>query len=97
MIETLSDSYPKARKQYKCNSIENVLAGMTIEQLMAEPWTEEERTILHKAIVIDGCKIQVGEIYHKQVNKVDGEIYTYRGKIESTKILDTHGYIDREL
>lgn len=97
MIENLSNSYPKARKQYKCDDINYVLSGISVDELMKEPWTDEEREILHKAIIIDGGMIQVGEIYHKQINKYDGEIYTYRSKIESNKVLDRHGYLERDI
>lgn len=97
MIENISNTYPKARKQYKCSNIDYVLSGVSVHELMKQPWTDKEREILHKAVIIDDGKIQVGEVYNKQINKLDGEIYTYRAKIESTIVLDRHGYLERDL
>lgn len=91
MVQSISMTNPKARKEYKCMAIADVLDHISRDELLnLKCFNDEEREVIRKAVIDDECKIKVGEIYNHQVNKYDGDIYTWRAKIEAYKILDKY-------
>lgn len=90
-VESLSRTRPKARKQYKCRACEDMMDHANLDEILSVPkMTDEEREILRKALVDDKGMIQIGEVYEKQNNKYDGELYTWRAKIDVLKIADKY-------
>lgn len=78
MVEVISETKPKARKTYTCDSCFTILQGGTFNQFAeGAGLTFAEKRALVEAKQ-SNYKIWKGEIYNKQVNKQDGDIYTWR-------------------
>ena len=73
MIEVLSESKPKARKNYDCMASEFILNN----GVDGMGFTRPELRSISKARK-NGYKILKGEIYMRQNNKFDGELYTFK-------------------
>lgn len=87
MIELISETTPKARKQYSCD------ASVWLNQ---DDWwrnsgklsfTELREIAKAKA---NNWKIQVGDVYLNQVNKQDGDLMTFRAIPAIHKICLNH-------
>ena len=79
MIEVLSNNYHKARKDYSCDACYwfSEIAGerfqIDIKLSEAKLWVKAQK---------DGFKIKKGQRYLRNVNKQDGELYTFRARPE---------------
>jgi len=73
MIEVLSESTPKARKDYDCMACEFILNN----GIDGMGFTRPELRIISKARK-SGYKILKGDVYMCQNNKFDGELYTFK-------------------
>lgn len=78
MAELIKQTTPKARKEYNCmasewisNEEHDIFAEMTFSEkkILAKAWREK-------------CKILPGQKYIRQCMKEDGELYTYRARID---------------
>ena len=87
MIEVISETTPKARKEYDCEACD--WFGETAINSQGEFSVSELRIIAlakrHKG------KIQKGDKYLKQVNKYEGSVYTFRAIPEMHKLCLKYG------
>ena len=73
MIEVLSESTPKARKDYDCMACEFILNN----GVQGMGFTRPELRTISKARA-NSYKILKGEVYMCQNNKFDGRLYTFK-------------------
>jgi hypothetical protein len=73
-IENISSSTPVARKEYPCDASDWILQDMS--NLNGELSFSEWRQVVKAKR--KRWKIRPGERYVKQVNKTDGELFTFR-------------------
>jgi hypothetical protein len=75
MIEVLSDTKPKARKEYSCDAS---------EWLQSDDWwrSSGQLTFTELRSIVkardNNWRIKKGDVYAKQINKVDGDLGTFR-------------------
>jgi hypothetical protein len=80
-IEIIKDYQMQARKDYRCDACDAMLQSM----VYPDEFDAEDLAILKKAEEA-GWMIKKGEVYHKQVNKIYGDINTFRCRPEVLKI-----------
>lgn len=91
MVQSISRSNPKAKKEYKCMALFDVLDHISKEELLnLNCFNDEEREVIRKAVIDDNCRVQIGEVYERQVNVYDGDLYTFIAKIDALKILSKY-------
>lgn len=83
-ITVLSELKPKARKEHKC-----MACDFAFEAIGYESFTFTEMRELVKARKAN-CRIQKGQVYIKQNNIFDGEIYTFKAIPEIHQICIDH-------
>jgi hypothetical protein len=86
MIEVIYDSKQKARKDYRDDSAEFVRDGLDYLKEMAT--FSELRAIAR--LKANNWKILKGQVYTRQVNKVDGDVYTFRSLPEIAALCHKH-------
>lgn len=78
MVEVIKDSTPTARKFYDCDACLFITEGVSLNEFAGHyKLTFAEKRALIRA-KWGRFQIYPGEKYIKQVNKQDGEVYTFR-------------------
>ena len=85
MVEVLSETYPRARKDYPCMASRALFEGYVYPNY----FTPEEISILFEAHN-NGSMIKKGDVYLNQRNKMD-DIYTFRARPEVLPIYFKYG------
>jgi hypothetical protein len=80
-IEIIKDSQHVARKKHRCDACDAILQSM----VYPGDFDSEDLDVLKKAEAA-GWMIEKGDIYHKQVNRIDGDINTFKCRPEVFKI-----------
>lgn len=80
-FEIIKDYTMQARKDYRCDACDAMLQSM----VYPDDFDADDLEVLKKADEA-GWMIKKGEIYDKQVNKIDGEINTFRCRPEVFQI-----------
>lgn len=81
MIEGISDKRPKARKVHSCDCREFMEEGLGYYKGTGKILFSDLRIIAK--IKAENHKILPGTIYVRQVNKYEGDIWTYRARLDS--------------
>ena len=81
-VEILSETKPKARKDYNCMACE----WFNNSGYIAEEELTKEELAAYKKAEDSNFEIKKGEEYIRQNNKYDGEIYTFRAIPEMHEI-----------
>lgn len=89
MIEVLSESTPKARKDHDCMACEFILNN----GVDGMGFTRTELRVISKARK-NGWKILKGDVYMRQNNKFDGELYTFKAIPEIAEICFKYDLFD---
>jgi hypothetical protein len=76
-VESIRYEKVKARKNHVCDACSALIDGM----VYPDDFNSEEVEILRPAFEA-GWNIKKGEIYERQTNKMDGEIYTFKARPE---------------
>ena len=85
-IECILDMRPKARKEHNCDACDLILNDLA--SLVDELTFSEKREIVKARR--NNWKIQKGEIYVRQSNKMDGEFYTFKAILPIHEICLDH-------
>ena len=84
MCEVIFESNPKARKDHNCDAC----------VFINESWGYVDFSFSELRLIVkarrSNYKIKKGQYYTKQVNKFDGEIYTFKAIPEMHKICINH-------
>lgn len=82
MVECIQSTTQKARKVYNDDGWEFIKQwmddGCWVEKGYPKPTFSELRVLVMHKNKPRPFKIEIGEIYERQFNKMDGDVYTYR-------------------
>ena len=80
-MRVIRDTRPVARKIHRCDACDAwIEAGYTSEDVTAEQWA-----VVEKAHA-DNWRIHPGQQYRAQVQERDGELLTFRGRLDMTDL-----------
>lgn len=90
MVENISTTLQRARKEYRDDSAEYILECLPdIAKGNFKLTFSELRAIAR--LKASNWKILKGQVYERQVNKMDGELYVLRTLPEIGKMCHKHG------